>query len=138
MLYTANDRARFATKWQLDERGCWIWNASRCSNGRYGEIRINSRKAMAHRVSWQMQWDREVPEGLEIDHLCGNTRCVNPAHLEAVTHRENQLRSARTIIGAAARKTSCAHGHLYDSENTKYYIKVRKAYYRKKAAVDNR
>jgi hypothetical protein len=96
-----------------------------------------------------MHWDREVPEGLEIDHLCGNTRCVNPAHLEAVTHRENQLRSARTIIGAAARKTSCAHGHLYDSENTKYYrnhrycaecnrIKVRKAYYRKKAAVDNR
>jgi len=33
-----------------------------------------------------------VPDGLELDHLCRNRYCVNPHHLEAVSHRTNVLR----------------------------------------------
>lgn len=61
-----------------------------------------------------------IPEGMEIDHLCRNTGCVNPAHLEPVTRRENVLRSPDTISGAAIRKTECKRGHPFDEENTAY------------------
>jgi hypothetical protein len=49
---------------------------------------------------------------VELDHLCRHRGCVNPAHLEAVTHAENMAR------GAYALKTHCAHGHEFNDENT--------------------
>lgn len=52
-----------------------------------------------------------------IDHLCGVRRCVNPEHLEAVTHRENLLRGTGFAAVNAA-KTHCPHGHEYTPENT--------------------
>ena len=54
---------------------------------------------------------------MQLDHLCRNTRCVNPEHLEAVTQRENILRG----IGFAARQArqeNCIHGHAFTPENT--------------------
>ena len=61
---------------------------------------------MAHRVSYYLLVGN-IPEGLELDHLCRNTSCVNPAHLEAVTRNENMLR-------AKLSRTRCPQGHLYD------------------------
>lgn len=50
------------------------------------------------------------PSHLEVDHLCGNRACVNPAHLELVTHTENLRR-------ASLRRTHCKNGHPKTSEN---------------------
>jgi hypothetical protein len=52
---------------------------------------------LAHIVYWEGEHG-PVPEGLELDHLCRNPPCVNPAHLEPVTHQQNMQRSARTFL----------------------------------------
>jgi hypothetical protein len=58
-----------------------------------------------------------VPDGLELDHLCRNPGCVNPDHLEPVTHKENMLRGFNPSA-TNARKTHCHKGHFFDAENT--------------------
>jgi hypothetical protein len=74
---------------------------------------------MAHRHSYRL-FVGEIPDGLFIDHLCRVRNCVNPAHLEPVTRKENILRG----VGWAAenaRKTACPLGHsLLDPKNLKW------------------
>jgi len=106
---------RFAPKVERVESGCWIWRAARLSAG-YGLFYWNKKYGRAHIYSFET-FRFKVPEGLELDHLCRNPLCVNPFHLEAVTHRINMLRGS----GAAARnakKTHCPRGHPYSPENT--------------------
>ena len=62
----------------------------------------------AHVVAFELT-NGPVPAGLEVDHLCGNRACVNPAHLEAVSHGENCRR-------AKAKRTTCRNGHPYTAE----------------------
>lgn len=94
--------------------GCWIWQGSKDRAG-YGMV--NSRiEVMAHRLSYTLLVGA-IPEGLTIDHLCGNPSCVNPAHLEAVTQRENILRGD-TVAARNAAKTHCLRGHEFTAENT--------------------
>lgn len=73
------------------ENGCWIWTGAKNSKG-YGTA-TNGRggSMLAHRKSYAAA-NGEIPAGLEIDHLCENTSCVNPAHLEAVTPEEHRRR----------------------------------------------
>ena len=70
----------------------------------YGHISIRDVPHNAHRVAYQV-WVGEIPAGLEIDHLCRVRHCIEPAHLEAVTHAEN-------IRRIHSRKTHCPRGHL--------------------------
>lgn len=71
---------------------CWLWIAYIDPHG-YGRFRVGSSApaALAHRVSYEFHVG-PIPEGLDIDHLCFVRACVNPAHLEAVTHTENMRR----------------------------------------------
>lgn len=102
-------RTRFWEK--VDKSGtCWIWTATVSIGGRYGAIRVDRKMRPAHRVAYELERG-PIPDGLEIDHLCGNTRCVRPDHLELVTHREN-MRRGRGWAGVNARKTHCDRHQL--------------------------
>lgn len=98
---------------------CWVWIASRNENG-YGYfgpgMHHSPRLVRVHRYAYELLVG-PIPEGLTIDHLCRNRPCVNPAHMETVTNKENILRGLST--GAHnARKTHCPQGHPYDLFNT--------------------
>lgn len=91
-----------------DPSGCVVWVGHKFRNG-YGSISRGGRLLMAHRVAYVLA-KGEIGEGLVIDHLCRNRTCVNPAHLEAVTHGVN-LRRGDGWSGRNARKTKCPQGH---------------------------
>lgn len=94
--------------------GCWEWTAGRFEDG-YGQFWLDGRPRKAHRVSFEMAGG-VIPDGLEIDHLCRNRPCVNPDHLEPVTHQENMIRRAASI-------THCPRGHEYTT--TSAYVSPR-------------
>lgn len=105
---------RFWEKVQKTD-GCWEWLAAKNRWG-YGVFYGGERAEQAHRFAYRTLIG-PIPEGLTIDHLCRNPGCVNPAHLEPVTQRENVLRG-ETRTAANAAKTHCPQGHPYDEENT--------------------
>ena len=74
----------------LKTKTCWLWTASVNSRG-YG---TSMRGQLVHRISYRLI-KGEIPGGLEIDHICSNKRCVNPEHLEAVSHLVNMRRIPR-------------------------------------------
>jgi len=88
--------------------GCWEWLAYKNSDG-YGTFRVDGRMVLAHRWAYE-HLVGPIPPELECDHRCRNRACVNPAHLQLVSHKENVLRG----VGPAAqhaRKTVCKNGH---------------------------
>jgi hypothetical protein len=101
---------------------CWMWTAGISTDTGYGLFsdERRSRKISAHRFSYETH-KGPIPEGLELDHLCRVRRCVNPDHLEAVTHQINVLRG-ESPSAHQAKRTSCVNGHPFTPENT-YHIK---------------
>ncbi len=114
-------RAKLAA---LDE--CWVWigYADRLGYGRFRRPAEGGRGGlcMAHRFAYEMLVG-PVPEGLELDHLCRNRGCCNPAHLEAVTHLENMRRGAHAL--GETLRSHCLRGHEYTPENI-YWRKPRR------------
>ncbi len=111
--------ARFWAKVdRQDPAACWEWTASLTPNG-YGQMawRADGKKVRvyAHRFSVELD-GREIPDGEQVDHLCRNRRCVNPAHLEVVSPQTNTLRGTSPAAGHAV-KTHCPAGHAYEGEN---------------------
>lgn len=109
------DRERF---WARVERGdgCWEWPAQSCFDSGYGRFTIQTRNVRAHRVSYVWEYG-DIPDGLQLDHLCRNRRCVRPDHMEAVTSRTNTLRGVSPVAENAV-KTHCTRGHEFTPENT--------------------
>lgn len=94
---------------------CMEWQAGR--RGRYAEFADGTPGGVsAHRWAYE-HFVGPIADGLVLDHLCRNTSCVNPRHLEPVTQQENVLRgSAPAAINAA--KSHCVNGHEFTAENT--------------------
>lgn len=112
--------ARF---WKKVERipwsGCWIWmGATSCG---YGHLRFQKELKLAHRVSFELHGG-VIPEGLVIDHLCRVRCCVNPAHMEVVTHQVNINRGIAPERTKAwnALITHCPQGHPYAGDNLRF------------------
>jgi hypothetical protein len=100
--------------WYVPEpnTGCWLWTRGQCRG--YGVLKANGSQRTAYRLSYELLRG-PVPAGFELDHLCRTPACVNPDHLEPVTHAENMRR------GKIARKTHCKRGHPLSGENLKQY-----------------
>ena len=94
--------------------GCWLWLGAVNHSG-YGRLYAERRDSRAHRVAYEICVG-PIPSGMVIDHLCRNKRCVNPAHLEAVTQGENVRRDhASRFVHRYA--SHCRHGHPLTAEN---------------------
>ena len=89
---------------------CWNWTAT-ISFGGYGQFTYKSKNWRAHRYSYSV-FVGPLVEGLVIDHLCSNRKCVNPEHLEQVTQQENISRAYR-------KREHCKYGHELDGIKTK-------------------
>ena len=109
---------RTSGKWDVSASGCWEWSGAKQSNG-YGVIRVLGETIRAHRYVYEHMAGR-IPDGMELDHLCRNPPCVNPGHLEPVTHEENMRRAAehwdRPHPSLSA--SECPNGHEMTDENT--------------------
>lgn len=104
---------------QLDD--CWVWTAS-CDGKGYGKFYANPTDGLvsAHRFSYELHLG-QIPAGLELDHLCRNSSCVNPYHLDPVSHKENVRRGVPYMVPRNRKTTHCPKKHAYDEANTRVY-----------------
>ena len=102
--------------WSKAEKtdSCWNWKSNMHFKG-YGLFSLNGKTVKAHRIAFELS-KGQILEGLTIDHLCRNRRCVNPSHLEAVSMKENTLRG-NGPSAIHSRKTHCKKGHELTSDN---------------------
>jgi HNH endonuclease len=120
----------FRAKYVVTDYGCWQWTAAKVSNG-YGIFWNGKRNLLAHRWAFE-QFVNTIPFGLELDHLCRNRGCVNPLHLEPVTHRENGRRGVAGMhrVATARLATHCKHGHALTDDNVRVGINPNNRTYR--------
>jgi len=93
------------------ENGCWEFSGYITPDG-YGRLRYGKEKILAHRLAFYLTYGQINP-GMTIDHLCHNTKCCNPKHLEQVTPIENVLRGITNWAAVNKKKTHCPSGHEF-------------------------
>lgn len=99
---------------------CWNWKGNLSGSLKnYGYIWSGMRYLRAHRVAWKLLRG-DIPKHLQIDHLCRNTKCVNPRHMELVTGKVNILRG-ESSSAKNARKTICKRGHPLRGRNVRLW-----------------
>lgn len=109
---------RFWDKVEVQPNGCWLWKGTKDKDG-YGKFTIKYVTIRSHRFAYEVN-KGQIPEGMQIDHLCRNHDCVNPDHMEVVSPRENTLRGDG-LAAVNSKKTHCPKGHEYTSNNTYFW-----------------
>ena len=104
----ANTVEKMLGKYVRYEDACWVWTGKIAKNG-YGHASKDWKTHLAHRLVYEALVG-PIPEGLQLDHLCRNKACVNPAHLEPVTQQVNMDRYSATV-------THCPKGHAKEGYN---------------------
>ena len=99
---------------------CVDWPGYVSKKGYPGSVQHKGRREQAHRIAYRITYG-DIPQGMVVDHLCFNRRCVNPLHLSLKTRTENTMRSKINPIACNARKKKCPQGHFYTQENTCIY-----------------
>lgn len=118
----------FSARLSEGEGGCWLWTGAKTptqttgpGGGYYGKVQLTTggttvlERWYAHRLGWFLHCG-EIPDGLVLDHLCRHTLCVNPDHLEPVTHKINSRRGMQAL---RERRPLCPRGHNDWAEYTK-------------------
>ena len=100
----------------VPETECWEWQGLKTPNG-YGKHRRGPGYSdrIVHRIVWEHYNDQMIQGDLQLDHLCRNRVCCNPAHFEIVTPSENTMRQDHHFRN----KTHCPKGHEYTEANTR-------------------
>jgi hypothetical protein len=109
------------TKQSLLERSvatneCFIWQGAGKGNG-YGVAVYKGKQTTVHRVMYMLVHGA-IPDGYEVDHTCNNRACINPDHLQSVSHAEN-------MYLATLRRVTCKTGHEWNDKNT-YVTQVKR------------
>jgi HNH endonuclease len=84
-----------------DHGGCWVWQGN-FTRGGYGQFSVNNKTFRAHRYALMIE-NGEIPPVVDVHHKCLNRACVNPAHLEPLTHQENMKEAARRGVWTGER-----------------------------------
>lgn len=114
MFEAARVAHKIAQRISITNEGCWEWLGKKDRHG-YGHIYFDGKHRLAHRVVYS-SFVKDIPAGLQVDHLCRNRCCINPDHMELVTGAENTARGVSfSAINSA--KTHCIHGHELAADN---------------------
>jgi hypothetical protein len=105
---------RLLQRFTVEPSGCWVSDYSTGSHG-YSQVGWQAdgklRVRLAHRVAYEAYHGR-IPNGMTVDHICRNRRCIHPEHLRLLSHEENSRRNGNWA------KTHCHRGHPFDELNT--------------------
>lgn len=112
----ANTRASLIDRIVKLDNGCWIIDGIKPRPDGYVRADLRGKVIYAHRLVYEALVGK-IPRGMELDHRCRARHCVNPSHLEPVTHKENTLRGF-SFVTVNKSKTHCPAGHRYTKSNT--------------------
>lgn len=97
---------------------CWLWTGQATPTG-YGRVSVGSKQQPAHRVAYKLA-KGAIPAGMNIDHICHTTLCVNPAHLRLATTKEN----AENRAGADRDSLSGVRGVTPSATPGKWIVRI--------------